>query len=141
MIMHIFTYFSLIRYSIPAGTVYWTVVNEVWLPGAGSPEARNRLDSQKRAIDNTISNATQWRVAKVDPLLKPYVDPSKLPSLQIAVPDFIQYWNCGVRTVIRSIADFDAKRTYGKLANWTEKAFQSKVDDKSSNTVAIKKSN
>lgn len=136
-----FINFLFIRISIPTGTVYWTIVNEVWLPGAGSPEAQNRLDSQRRAIDDAIRNATQWRVAKVDPILKPYVDPSKLQSIQISMPDFVQYWNCGVRTVIRSIAEFDVKRTYGKLVNWSEKAFQPKVDEKPSNLAAIKKPN
>lgn len=77
----------------------------------------------------------RWRTINIEPLLKPYVDPSKLPSLQVALPDFVQYWNCGVRTIIKSAADFDIKNTIESLSALSKKTFQSPNETKTSTTV------
>lgn len=95
------------------------------MPGTGSPEAERRLESQRKAIDDALTRMNKWRIITVDPVIKPYIEPSKLPSLQVALPDFVQYWNCGVRTAIKSVAGFDMKKTFESISAWSKKTLQS----------------
>lgn len=116
-------------------------MNEIWLPGTGSRRAEERLARQRKAIDDALMQLNSWRIREVDPLLKPYVDTSKIPNLQVTTPDLTQYWNCGVRTAIKSIAEFDAKRTYEKLVKLSESLTQSPTEQvKSKSETDEKKS-
>lgn len=112
------------RYSVPTGAVYWSIAHELWLPGAGSPEAEKRLETQRRAVDEALRKLDLWRSTKISPLVKPYVDAEKLPSFKVVKPDVVQYWNCGVRTIIKSLAEFDTRSANEKFVNWTQRAFQ-----------------
>lgn len=111
------------------------MANGIWLPGTGSPEAEKRLECQRKAIDDVLNRMNRWRTVNIDPVIKPYVDPSRLPSLQVALPDFVQYWNCGVRTVMKSVAEFEMKRTFLRLSAWSQKTLQSAEERKPSDAV------
>jgi hypothetical protein len=99
--------------------VYWTKEEGIWSPVTGSPDGQQRIQSHNQQL----VLIRQKLVHYVDPYVRPYLT-SVTSSKWLKIPDPRGYWNCGVKTVIGKIADFDAgvqvKRLSQLLADQTK---------------------
>jgi len=106
-----------IKLGLPAGVVYLTLKEGLWSPGTGSSEAESRLEGQRKRL----AEATVRLQEAVNPYVQPIVKDvtPKMPKLP-ELPDFRKLWNCGVKMTISSVADFNAKACYQKVAKLFE---------------------
>lgn len=123
-------YSSFARISLPTAAVYYSVDQELWRPGVGSPDAEKRLGEQRKQV----TTAKKQICDKVDPYVKPLTDQIKLPKLDLNIPSLsciACWWNAGVKKTIRAIADFDSRAAVDKLiksVNEAPKAAQSSAE-------------
>jgi hypothetical protein len=109
-----------LRVGIPSGFLYYTIQENLWSPGAGSPAAESRLVNQRKELSEAKARVHKAVAPYVDPILK---DLPK-PNLSLNLPDFGRLWNCGVKMTISGVADFDPNTCYQKML----KLFESKPE-------------
>ncbi|KAI1303609.1 hypothetical protein HDE_02193 [Halotydeus destructor] len=105
---------KLIKVGAPGAAVYYSVENHLWDPAVGSPEAEKQLERSLNQINHYRHQADE----KIEPYRKQMTEsmgvslPKNIPNLTCAGA----WYNCAVKTTIKSIADFDGKQALDKIS-------------------------